>query len=194
MSLRPAALLLASFAALSMPALADDPALLRIIGQQREFIVQTPGGPLTITRTTTASTANKGYLQPLVPVPGVRPVTEIEVLAALNDPNAMVIDMRDEDDPLEAAIPNSYHIPYNEVADRLGELGCTRAGKAPWDCRQARRVVAFCNGPVCLQSPAGIADMVRAGFPVDKIAYYRGGIMDWTALGLTTVRGNRPTR
>jgi hypothetical protein len=36
--------------------------------------------------------------------------------------------------------------------------------------------------------------MVRAGFPVAKISYYRGGMMDWEALGLTTVIGNRPSR
>jgi hypothetical protein len=32
------------------------------------------------------------------------------------------------------------------------------------------------------------------GFPVRNIAYYRGGMMDWEALGLTTVTGNRPTK
>ncbi len=191
MDLRPAVLLPMMLVAVVLPARADDPVSLRIVGQDRQFVVQTPTGPFTITRTTTDSTANKGTLQPLVPAPGVRPVTEIDVLAALNDPDTMVIDMRDEDDPLEVAIPNTYHIPYNEVEDRLNELGCTREGKGPWDCRKARQVVAFCNGPVCLQSPVGIVGMIRAGFPVGKIAYYRGGIMDWKALGLTTVRGNR---
>ena len=34
--------------------------------------------------------------------------------------------------------------------------------------------------------------MVRAGFPVSKISYYRGGMMDWEALGLSTVKGKRP--
>jgi rhodanese-related sulfurtransferase len=123
----------------------------------------------------------------------VRPVTEIEVLHALNDPNTMVIDMRDEPEPLEATIPNSYHIPFNELEDRMDEMGCTRQGKGQWDCTKARHIVAFCNGPVCPQSSAGIASMVRAGFPVTKISYYRGGMMDWEALGLTTVSGNRPT-
>ncbi|MFA6314573.1 MAG: rhodanese-like domain-containing protein [Sterolibacterium sp.] len=177
----------------AMPSLADESALLRIIGQDRQFVVQTPAGPLTITRVMTVCARNKGYLQPLVPQPGVRPVTEIEVLQALNDPATMVIDMRDEDEPLEATIPNSYHIPFNELEDRMGELGCVRRTNTQWDCAKAPDIIAFCNGPVCPQSPIGIASLVRAGFPVGKISYYRGGMMDWEALGLTTVKGNRPT-
>jgi hypothetical protein len=31
--------------------------------------------------------------------------------------------------------------------------------------------------------------MVRRGFPPEKIYYYRGGMLDWTALGLTTAKG-----
>ena len=179
--------------ALPSAALADNAQLLRIIGQDRQLVIQTPSGPLTITRVKTRCASDKGYLQPLVPQPGVHPVTEIEVLRALNDPATMVIDMRDEDDPLAQTIPNSYHIPYNELEDRMDELRCVRLSKTKWDCAKAANVIAFCNGPMCLQSPAGIASMVRVGFPVDKISYYRGGMMDWEALGLTTVKGYRPT-
>ncbi len=187
------ALPMALCSALATPALADGEQLLRIIGQDRQFVIQTPTGALTITRVKTRCAADKGFLQPLVPQPGVHPVTEIEVLQALNDPTTMVVDMRDEDDPLEATIPNSYHIPYNELEDRLDELRCVRLSKTKWDCAKAADIIAFCYGPMCLQSPAGIASMVRSGFPVDKISYYRGGMMDWQALGLTTVKGNRPT-
>jgi len=28
--------------------------------------------------------------------------------------------------------------------------------------------------------------MVEAGFPATKISYYRGGMLAWTSLGLTT--------
>jgi rhodanese-related sulfurtransferase len=193
--LRPALLLTLLLAATcsALPARAQGPELLKIIGQDKQYIVQTPRGAFTITRTLTACAPVKGFLQPLIPLPGVRPVAEIEVLHALNEPDTMVIDMRDEDEPLESTIPNSYHIPFNELEDRLDEMGCTRKSPGQWNCAKARRIVAFCNGPVCPQSPAGIASMVRAGFPVTKISYYRGGMMDWEALGLTTVTGNRPT-
>lgn len=185
---------LALLTAVSAPALADGQELLRIIGKDRQFEIQTLSGPLTITRVMTGCARNKGFLQPLVPQAGVHPVTEIEVLQALNDAQTMVIDMRDEEEPLKATIPNSYHIPFNELEDRMDEIGCTRQGKGKWDCAKALNIVAFCNGPVCPQSPVGIANIVRQGFPVDNISYYRGGMMDWEALGLTVVKGNRPPR
>jgi rhodanese-related sulfurtransferase len=170
---------------------ADEPPL-RITRDSTEFVVHTPGGPLVIKRSKTACGAGKGFVQALVPQAGVTPVTEIEVLHALNDPATMVIDMRDEDEPLKTTIPNSYHIPYNELEDRLDVLGCQRLSGKSWDCRRAVNIVAFCHGPMCLQSPAGIASIVRLGYPVGKIAYYRGGMTDWEALGLTTVTGHRP--
>lgn len=189
--MRSASLLWLSLVLLA-PASAAEAELLRLIGQAQQFIVQTPAGPVTITRSKTVCAYPKGELQPLVPLPGVTLVTEIEVLHALNNPSVMVIDMRDEEDPLEATIPNTFHIPYNEIEDRLDKLGCQRRADKSWDCVAASSIIAFCYGPMCLQSPAGIKNLVRMGYPVEKIAYYRGGMMDWEALGLTTVKGNRP--
>jgi rhodanese-related sulfurtransferase len=192
--IRTGVITIAALCAVTLACASDAPQALRIIGEERQFVVNTPSGPLTITRHSTACASDKGYLQPLVPLKGVRPVTELEVLEALNDVNTMVIDMRDEDEPLDATIPNSFHIPYNEIEDRLDELGCVKTASKRWSCAKAKKIVAFCYGPMCLQSPAGIRSMVRAGFPVSKIAYYRGGLMDWEALGLSTVTGSRPTR
>ncbi|PJC18559.1 MAG: hypothetical protein CO065_08590, partial [Comamonadaceae bacterium CG_4_9_14_0_8_um_filter_57_21] len=65
-------------------------------------------------------------------------------------------------------------------------------GKNRWDCAGAFKIVAFDYGPMCVQAPAGIANLLRMGYPVSKIYYYRGGMLDWEGLGLTTVVGNRP--
>jgi rhodanese-related sulfurtransferase len=51
-------------------------------------------------------------------------------------------------------------------------------------------VFAFCNGPVCPQSPGAIVAMTRDGFPADKIYYYRGGMLDWAALGFPVMKGD----
>jgi len=162
---------------------------LRIIGEDTKFVVQTTNGPLEITREMTACAKNKGWLQPLIPEKGTHPVTEIEILHALNDKNALVVDMRVIDDRIKGTIPNSISMPYTEVAMRMNELGCAKQG-AKWDCSKAKKVYAFCNGPVCPQSPIAMNAMIRDGFPADKIYYYRGGMLDWEALGLTTVRGD----
>lgn len=141
-----------------------------------------------IKRKMTPCAKNKGYLQPLVPLKGVHPVTEIEMLKALNDKDAIVVDMRVEEQFLEETIPHAINVPYTEVELRLDQFGCTMKGAA-WECAKALKVYAFCNGPVCAQSPTAIEAMVRRGFPPEKIYYYRGGMLDWTALGLTTVKG-----
>ncbi len=174
--------------ALAGSALAQEKELLRIIGEDKQFVVQTKEGPFVITRTMTPCAKNKGWLQPLIPVPGVHPVTEIEMLHAMNDKDAMIVDMREPDDRIKGTIPNSYHIPYTQVAARLNELGCSKQAKGGWDCSAAKKVFAFCNGPVCPQSPTAITAMVRDGFPANKIYYYRGGMLDWDALGFPMVK------
>ncbi len=176
----------------ALPTWAADDKPLRITRDSHEFVLQTPTGPLVVIRTKTACGVPLGFIQPLVPLPGITPVNEIDVLKALNDPQAMVIDMRDEDEPLDATLPNSYHIPHNELEDRLDVLGCQRLPGKAWDCSHAVKIVAFDYGPMCVQGPAGIKSIVRMGYPVAKIFYYRGGLLDWEGLGLTTVSGNRP--
>jgi rhodanese-related sulfurtransferase len=171
------------------PALAAGPELLRIIGNDSTFLVQTPKGPMEITRTMTPCAKNKGWLQPMVPVLGVHPIGEIEILNALNDKDAIVVDMREAEDRVKGTIPNSYHIPYTEVAARLDELGCKKTARG-WDCSTAKKVYAFCNGPVCPQSPTAIQAMTRDGFPAERIYYYRGGMLDWAALGFPVVTGD----
>lgn len=183
-----AAITLAS--GLASAAHAADPEYLRIIGTDTKFVVKNAKGEeKTITRVMTPCAKNKGWLQPLVPVAGVHPVTEIEILHAMNDRDALLVDMREPEDRANGTIPGSMHIVYTEVAGRLNEVGCTKtAGK--WDCSKAKKVFAFCNGPVCPQSPTAILAMTREGFPADRIYYYRGGMLDWDALGFPVVKGD----
>lgn len=169
---------------------AAEPEKLRILGTDTQFVVrQADGQQRIITRVMTPCAKNKGWLQPLVPAPGVHPVTEIEVLHAMNDSSALLVDMREPEDRANGTIPGSKHIVYTEVAQRLNELGCTKSG-GKWDCAQAKKVFAFCNGPVCPQSPTAILAMVREGFPADRIYYYRGGMLDWDALGFPVIKGD----
>lgn len=108
---------------------AQDSQPLRITKQSHEFVVQPPDGPLVITRAKTACGAAKGFVQPFVPQPGVTPVTEIDVLHALNDPSTMVIDMRDEDDPLDATYPDIYD-ELKSLSDQGGQFRvCRNAAK-----------------------------------------------------------------
>ncbi|MEY2780617.1 MAG: hypothetical protein RL307_321 [Pseudomonadota bacterium] len=167
----------------------SNPVHLRIIDTDTRFVVKKPDGKeLVIQRVMTPCAMNAGWLQPVIPVAGVHPVGEIEILNAMNDPNALIVDMREPGDREKGTIPGSVSIVYTEVAQRMDELGCKKVGNK-WDCAAAKQVYAFCNGPVCPQSPSAIKAMTRDGFPADKIHYYRGGMLDWAALGFPVIKG-----
>lgn len=160
---------------------------LNIFENQKSVVVQTVKGPVEIKRVMTPCGKNGGTIQPLVPVAGVHPIGETEIIQALSERDSLVVDMRDPTDRVKGTIPGSISMPYTEVASRLNELGCSKTGNS-WSCAGAKKVFAFCNGPTCPQSPMAIKAMTREGFPADKIYYYRGGMLDWDALGLTSVK------
>jgi len=56
-----------------------------------------------------------------------------------------------------------------------------------WDFTDAKLLVVWCNGPACGQSPRAIEGLLKAGYPAEKIRYYRGGMQMWQLWGLTTV-------
>ncbi len=56
-----------------------------------------------------------------------------------------------------------------------------------WDFSNAKKLVLWCNGPWCGQSPRAIKGLLEHGYPPEKIAYYRGGMQMWKVLGLTVI-------
>ena len=55
-----------------------------------------------------------------------------------------------------------------------------------FDYSQAKTLVMFCNGMWCGQSPNNIKNLLKFGYPADKIKWYRGGMQSWSILGFTT--------
>jgi rhodanese-related sulfurtransferase len=195
--MRKLALMLAVIA-LPGPALADSVGL---TPGMMSVTVETPSGPVEIMRdqdtenrlgedwTLTSRPCPNFCIQPITPAPGVTPVGELEVIAALQDPDTLVIDGRVRPEFEAGTIPGAVSVPYNEAADRLGELGC-EIDFDGWICDgELPQVILFCNGPWCGQSPTAARNMIEAGFPAGNISYYRGGMQNWNMLGLTVVPG-----
>ncbi|MBV0911016.1 rhodanese-like domain-containing protein [Anianabacter salinae] len=158
--------------------------------------VETPRGPVEISRIQDTSNVITGEfartsrdcpnfcIQPMEPAPGVRTIGELELLDALQDPDVTVIDSRVRPDWQTGTIPGAVSMPYTEMADRLHELGC----EPDFDgfiCDDAGQIVLFCNGPWCGQSPTAIRRIIEAGYPAERISYYRWGMQGWRMLGLT---------
>jgi rhodanese-related sulfurtransferase len=126
-------------------------------------------------------------IQPMSPAPGVTTIGELELIALLQDPETTVVDSRTPDWYMGGTIPGAVNMPYTEMTDRLGELGCELDFEG-WDCTNARKVALFCNGLWCGQSPEAIRRMIDAGYPAERISYYRGGMQSWRVLGLTVAQ------
>ncbi len=170
------------------------------IAADRAFVeVATPDGPVRIERNQNQEAVIEGdwaktsrecppfCIQPMTPAPGVTTIGELELLDLLEGGTAVVIDSRTVDWFKDGTIPGAINIPYTEIADHLGDLGCEPDFDG-WDCAGAKEVALFCNGIWCGQSPSAIRVMIGVGYPPERINYYRGGMQVWRLLGLTVVK------
>lgn len=170
-------------------ALAEDaPKQLQLYNDMQSIVFETKDGPVEITRFKTEAALIGGVLQPIVPVEGVHPIGEVELLSMVESGEATLVDMRYLENYLDGTIPGAMNIPYTDIALHLDKLGC-EGSDGNWTCTNAVKVIGFCNGPACPQSPMAMKVMAREGYPMDRVYYYRGGMQDWKVLGLTTVEG-----
>jgi rhodanese-related sulfurtransferase len=144
-------------------------------------------------------------IQPSTLAPGVETIGELEVLGYLKkiadgDDSILVVDSRTPDWVTKGTIPGSVNIPWTSLNPARGadpisisEILTGRFGvkeqEGLWDFSAAKTLVMFCNGMWCGQSPNNIMNLLKFGYPADKLKWYRGGMQDWEILGLTTVPG-----
>ncbi|MGM0585707.1 MAG: rhodanese-like domain-containing protein [Pseudomonadota bacterium] len=189
-------------AALSAALLAAAPAWANEVGITKEMptaTVPTPHGEVVIERDQNTDAVIEGdfartsrpcppfCIQPMSPAEGVTTIGQLELIAALQDPETVVIDSRTRDWFDGGTIPGAVNMPYDRITERLADLGC-ELGFDGWECENAKAVALFCNGPWCGQSPTAIRAMINEGYPPEKISYYRGGMQVWRLLGLTVIK------
>jgi rhodanese-related sulfurtransferase len=115
--------------------------------------------------------ATWGEIQPLQIASGVETVGELELIDYLRA-GRRVVDCRTSEHLSAGTIPCAVNLPHDQIVGRIGELD----PEAP--------SVLFCNGPQCTQTGRAIAGLLAAGWPAERLLYYRGGIHDWVTLGL----------
>lgn len=130
--------------------------------------------------------------------------------------DGVLVDARTPSWHKKGTIPGSINIPFTvfekdpsdvELAEVLESLGAVERDEVnpvvrlielaglmdgdqktdSWDFSNAKELLLWCNGPWCGQSPRAIKGLLRAGYPAEKLHYYRGGMQMWQSLGLTTV-------
>jgi rhodanese-related sulfurtransferase len=115
--------------------------------------------------------ATWGVIQPISLAPGVRTVGELEVIEHLRA-GRPILDCRLPVYVERGTIPGAVNIPHGEIAERIAELD------------PVEPTVVFCNGPQCTATAQAIGALLAAGWPPERLLYYRGGIHDWVTLGL----------
>lgn len=144
-----------------------------------------------------------GKIQPMNIAQGVVTVGEIEVLDFIKNkanvaPNAYIlVDARKRDWYEQMTIPSSINIPFDEIEydeaipedfERVQKLlGFKKAGDT-YDFTHVKTALLFCNGAWCAQSGLAIEKLIKIGYPREKLLWYRGGLQDWLALGLSVVQ------
>jgi len=130
--------------------------------------------------------------------------------------DGVLVDARTPSWYKKGTIPGSINIPFTmfekdpgdvELAEIFEKLGAVERDEVnpvlrmvegfglldgdqkteQWDFSDAKELLLWCNGPWCGQSPRAIRGLLKAGYPADKLYYYRGGMQMWQSLGLTTV-------
>ena len=141
-------------------------------------------------------------IQPSTLAPGVETIAELEVLDYLQkmsdgDDSILVVDSRTPDWVSRGTIPGSINIPWKQlslahsdpitVADILQDRFDCKEQDGVWDFSGAKTLVMFCNGMWCGQSPTNIKTLLKMGYPAHKLKWYRGGMQNWSNLGLSTL-------
>jgi rhodanese-related sulfurtransferase len=130
---------------------------------------------------------------------GIETYGELEVIEfikkAQNNDNMLLVDARMLNWYLLGTIPGSVNIPFkhfdpikspDEFEDVLDMIGVSvEDGK--YDFSNAKTLALFCNGSWCPQSTFAIKNLLKLGYPKNKLFWYRGGMYNWTLAGLTTI-------
>ncbi|MCU0802577.1 MAG: rhodanese-like domain-containing protein [Rhodobacteraceae bacterium] len=135
-------------------------------------------------------------LQPMAPVSGVGVLGELEVISFLQDRVAAgqgaLIDARLPEWYAKGSIPGAVNLPFATLAsdnpyrnDILLALGAQPLGGDTFDFSAALELTVFCNGAWSDQAMRALRALRAAGYPPEKLHYYRGGMQDWQMLGLT---------
>lgn len=145
-----------------------------------------------------------GVIQPMQLDPKIETVAELEVMhfikTAQQEPqNYVLVDARKAAWFEQMTIPTAVNLPFNEIAydpdfkedfeKMLKMLGIVKNGDT-LDFTNAKTALLFCNGPWCGQSHMAMDQLIKLGFPKEKLKWYRGGLQDWLVNGFTVLKNH----
>ncbi len=96
------------------------------------------------------------------------PVSRKDLIKRLKTGEAIVLDVRPEDEFAAGHLPLAINIPWQELPRRLREIP------------KGQEIVAYCRGPYCVLAFEAVAFMRKKGFSVKRL---EDGFPEWKAAG-----------
>lgn len=135
-------------------------------------------------------------IQPMQSAPGVITIAELEMMDfmefSVSSGTGLLIDARLPQEFNRLTIPGAANVPFATLEpnnpyrdDLLTALGVTGSGGSK-DFSGAFDLAVFGNGAWSDNAARAVQNLVAAGYPPEKLQYYRGGMQMWLALGLST--------
>lgn len=142
-------------------------------------------------------------LQPMSLADGVATFGELEVITFLEDivtgGSGLLLDARDPADFAAGSIPGAVNVPHTTLAednrfrvDILRALGATPRADGTLDFTNAMALTLFSGGVWSSDAPTAIGNLLSAGYPPEKLFYYRGGMQAWVHVGLSVQPPQNP--
>jgi len=147
-------------------------------------------------------TTFRGAPQPISLADGLETLGELEFIEymkkAQTDENIAIIDSRKPGWFAKLRIPGAVNVPFTNFDEKdtaiemmEDEMGVVQNDDGTLDFSKAKTLALYCNGYWCGQTPGMVKNaefaLLKMGYPVEKIKYYRGGMQAWTSLGFTVV-------
>ncbi|MCX7557959.1 rhodanese-like domain-containing protein [Sulfitobacter sp. F26204] len=147
----------------------------------------------------TGESCGGSCIAPMQVAAGVETLGESEVLDFLVSQVAggqgLMVDARAPVDRAKGFIPGTVSLPHNTLApgnafrDEILQALGARAFDGVFNFADARALLVYDNGPSSDDSGRLVENLLQAGYPPEKILYYRGGMQVWSLLGFSIEEG-----
>lgn len=138
-----------------------------------------------------------GKLTPMKINDSIETYGELEVIdfiqKSAKDKSMLLVDARTYGWYKRDTIPTSVNLPfknfdpthqdYEIVMDTIG----VEYSEGLYNFEEAKTLVLFCNGTWCPQSSWAIENLIKIGYPQEKLKWYRGGMYGWKIVNLSTI-------
>jgi len=130
---------------------------------------------------------------------GIKTIGELELIDFIKNKvykkKGILVDARMKEFYKLETIPGAINIPFTiaqakskRVTDSLFKaLGAKIKSDGSYDFTNAKELTIFCSGLWCAASVSLAENLVKKGYPKEKVLWYRDGLQAWKLLGLTTV-------